>query len=499
MVRGDGHVGRYRHERPGRAKDDHYGFRLALIDRPALDRAREYLGLAGLTTTEFAFQAATATRAGMTAIRTSAQSQVETIEQLVRWPVSPDDDWRKGFLAGIFDAEGSCGAQALRISNRDPLIVSWTEACLRQFGFECVLEPPNAAGVRCVRLRGGLAEKLRFFHLTGPAITRKWDLEGHAIKSSAKLGVVSIEPLGESMRLYDITTGTGDFIADGVVSHNCFARPTHKYLDFDAGRDFEREIVVKVNVPEVLRAELKRPSWKGEHVAMGTNTDPYQWVEGRYRLMPGIWEALRDFRNPCSVLTKSPLLLRDLPIMKEISAVTEISANLSIPTMEEKAWRASEPHTPNPRARMEAVAELNRNGIPTGILVAPLMPGINDDPRQVQAILDAAAEAGATSIGGIGLHLRGEVRGVFLEWLASYRPDLLEHYEQLYARGAYLPQAERDRLSGLLRAARPRRMGPFRRDPADARPADRSRRSPSGERPPRERDPSAAALQEQLF
>jgi DNA repair photolyase len=232
---------------------------------------------------------------------------------------------------------------------------------------------------------------------------------------------------------------------------------------------------------------------------MGTNTDPYQWVEGRYRLMPGIWEALRDFRNPCSVLTKSPLLLRDLPIMKEISAVTEISANLSIPTMEEKAWRASEPHTPNPRARMEAVAELNRNGIPTGILVAPLMPGINDDPRQVQAILDAAAEAGATSIGGIGLHLRGEVRGVFLEWLASYRPDLLEHYEQLYARGAYLPQAERDRLSGLLRAARPRRMGPFRRDPADARPADRSRRSPSGERPPRERDPSAAALQEQLF
>jgi DNA repair photolyase len=468
-------------------------------DGPALDRTREYLGLAGVTTTEFAVQAATATRSAVTAIRTSARAQVETIEQLVRWPLSPDDDWRKGFLAGIFDAESSCGAQALRISTTDPLILSWTEACLRHFGFDCVLEPPNAAGLRCVRLRGGLPEKLRFFHLTGPAITRKWDLEGRAIESSAKLGVVSIEPLGETMRLYDITTGTGDFIADGVVSHNCFARPTHKYLDFDAGRDFEREIVVKVNVPEVLRAELKRPSWKREHVAMGTNTDPYQWVEGRYRLMPGIWEALRDFRNPCSVLTKSPLLLRDLPIMKEIAAVTEISANLSIPTMEEKAWRASEPHTPNPRARMEAVAELNRNGIPTGILVAPLMPGINDDPRQVQAILDAAAEAGATSIGGIGLHLRGEVRGVFLEWLASYRPDLLEHYEQLYARGAYLPQAERDRLSGLLRAAGPRRMGPFRRDPADARPVDRSRRSPSGERPPRDRAPAPGAVQEHLF
>ena len=124
------------------------------------------------------------------------------------------------------------------------------------------------------------------------------------------------------MRLYDITTGTGDFIANGVVSHNCFARPTHTYLDFDAGRDFEREIVVKVNAPEVVRAELARPSWKGEHVAMGTNTDPYQWVESRYKLMPGIWEAMRDARNPCSILTKSPLLLRDIELMREIAAVT---------------------------------------------------------------------------------------------------------------------------------------------------------------------------------
>src|SRR5215207_3352078 len=151
----------------------------------------------------------------------------------------------------------------------------------------------------------------------------------------------------------------------------CFARPTHKYLDFDAGRDFEREIVVKVNAPEVVRAELKRPSWKGEHIAMGTNTDPYQWVESRYKLMPGIWEALRDARNPCSILTKSPLLLRDIELMRQISAVTQIHANLSIPTLDPKAWRATEPHTPHPRARLEAVAELNRAGIPTGVLIAP--------------------------------------------------------------------------------------------------------------------------------
>jgi DNA repair photolyase len=221
-----------------------------------------------------------------------------------------------------------------------------------------------------------------------------------------------------------------------------------------------------VNAPELVRAELARPSWKGEHVALGTNTDPYQWVEGRYKLMHGIWEAMRDFANPCSVLTKSPLLLRDLELMKQISERTEFSANLSVPTLDETAWRATEPHTPHPRKRLEAVAELNRAGIPTGILIAPLMPGVNDAPEQVDEILELAAEAGAVSVGGVGLHLRGEVRDIWFDWLREQRPDLIPRYEELYARGAYLPSAERERLSGLTKrgGARP---GRFRgRDPA---------------------------------
>src|SRR3954454_9800161 len=250
----------------------------------------------------------------------------------------------------------------------------------------------------------------------------------------------------------------------------CFARPTHTYLDMKAGRDFEREIVVKVNAPEVVRTELAKPSWKGEHIAMGTNTDPYQWVEGRYKLMRGIWEALRDFANPCSVLTKSPLLLRDLDLMQEIAAVTDIAANLSIPTMDEKPWRATEPHTPSPKARMEAVAELNRAGIPTGILVAPLMPGINDHPRQVERILAAAGEAGAVGVSGIALHLRGEVRGIFMDWLRSYRPDLVDRYEALYRRGAYAPKHEQDRLRRLLTSTHTKSgPDPPRRSPADSR------------------------------
>lgn len=231
----------------------------------------------------------------------------------------------------------------------------------------------------------------------------------------------------------------------------CFARPTHKYLEFDAGRDFEREIVVKVNAPELLRVELARRSWKGEHVALGTNTDPYQWVEGRYKLMPGIWEAMRDAGNPCSILTKSPLLLRDLALMREINERTEFSAALSIPTLEEKAWRSTEPRTPNPRARLEAVAELNRAGIRTGVLIAPLMPGVNDSPDQVQEIVELASEAGAAYASPIALHLRGEVKPLFFDWLAQNRPDLVPRYRRLYRRGAYAPLQERERLSALVK------------------------------------------------
>ena len=484
LIRGDGHLGSSTYEGRGRANGDVH-LRLALADEEALDRAREYLAAAGVAVVPFAFAVAGERRRGMGAIRASARGTVDAVRELIRWPLSPRDDWRKGFLAGIFDADGACSRGVLRISNSDPVIVGWTTSSLARLGFDAVVEHRRPAnGLQTVRVRGGLAERMRFFHLTDPAITRKRRIVGDALKVAAATEVVGVERLGTSMRLYDITTGTGDFISNGVVSHNCFARPTHTYLDMNAGRDFEREIVVKVNAPEVLRAELARPSWKREHVAMGTNTDPYQWVEGHYKLMRGIWEALRDHANPCSVLTKSPLLLRDLDLMLEIAHVTDVAANLSIPTMDEKPWRASEPHTPNPRARMEAVAELNRAGIPTGILVAPLMPGINDHPRQVERILEAAAEAGAVGVSGIALHLRGEVRHIFMEWLRSYRPDLVKRYEELYRRGAYAPREEQDRLRRLLRTTRPRAgREPPRRSPADSRGVRREAPGMPGDRP----------------
>ena len=232
----------------------------------------------------------------------------------------------------------------------------------------------------------------------------------------------------------------------------CFARRTHRYLDLGAGRDFEREIVVKVNVPELLRAELARPSWRRQLVALGTNTDPYQWAESRYRFMPAILAALEEAETPVSVLTKSPLLLRDLELYERMAKRLPVSVNLSVPTLDDDAWRATEPHTPSPSARLDAVAELRRRGIDSGVLIAPLMPGINDDPAQVQPIVDRAREADATFLGGVALHLRDEVRDVFFAWLDAKRPDLLPTYQKLYPeKRAYMLPDQRNRATRAVR------------------------------------------------
>ena len=240
----------------------------------------------------------------------------------------------------------------------------------------------------------------------------------------------------------------------------------HTYLDLDAGRDFEREIVVKVNVPELLRAELARPSWKRELVALGTNTDPYQWVESRYRFMPEILAALEEAETPVSVLTKSPLVMRDIELYERMAKRLPVSVNLSVPTLDEEAWRATEPHTPSPSARLDAVAELRKRGIDSGVLIAPLMPGINDDPEQVQPIVDRAREAGATFLGGVALHLRDEVKRRLLR----------------------LAGGETPRPAPPLRAAlrrRPRLHAPRATQPRDAEPsaagAEGRRRQDAGE------------------
>jgi DNA repair photolyase len=259
----------------------------------------------------------------------------------------------------------------------------------------------------------------------------------------------------------------------------CFARRTHTYLDMNAGRDFEREIVVKVNVPELLQTELGRAGWRRELVALGTNTDPYQWVESRYRMMPPILAALEQAKTPVSVLTKSPLVMRDVEIFARMAKRLPVSVNLSVPTLDDDAWRATEPHTPSPSARLDAVAELRRRGIDSGVLIAPLMPGINDSPEQVQPIVDRARAAGASFLGGVALHLRDEVRDVFFAWLEQKRPDLIPRYENLYRDRSYMRPEQRKQATravrGWGRSTRREREG---RRPSQ--PADAQNRRPSG-------------------
>src|SRR5437763_7578768 len=229
----------------------------------------------------------------------------------------------------------------------------------------------------------------------------------------------------------------------------CFARPTHEYLDMNAGDDFERKIVVKLNAVERLKAELSPAKWAGDHIAMGTNTDPYQRCEGKYRLTRGIVEVLAEHANPFSILTKSTLILRDLDVLTEAADRADVRANFSIGTLDEEVWKQSEPGTPHPKKRVEAVAKLNEAGIPAGVLVAPVLPGLSDRPDQLREVVKACVEAGAVSISPILLHLRPGVKEEYMPWLERTRPDLVPRYEKLYPR-AYAPKEEQRRLSRLV-------------------------------------------------
>jgi DNA repair photolyase len=226
----------------------------------------------------------------------------------------------------------------------------------------------------------------------------------------------------------------------------CFARGTHAWLELDTGADFDREIVVKVNLVEVLRRELARPSWQRQHVALGTNTDPYQRAEGRYRLMPGIVRALAAFGTPFSILTKGTLLRRDLPLVAAAARDVPVGLAVSLGVHDEALQASLEPGTPSPRARLELVAAVRQAGLDCGVLLAPVLPWLTDGEEQLDRALGRLAAAGATGVTVIPLHLRPGAREWFLSWLGREHPQLVPQYRRLYARGAYVPAEYRDWL-----------------------------------------------------
>jgi DNA repair photolyase len=233
----------------------------------------------------------------------------------------------------------------------------------------------------------------------------------------------------------------------------CFARPTHEYLGLDIGSDFERRIVVKINAVERLQAELRSPRWGGDTIAMGTNTDPYQHAEGKYHLTRGIIEVLSEARNPFSILTKSTLIRRDTEALVAAAARTDVSVSFSIGTLDRDVWKLTEPGTPPPDQRVEALRRLSDAGIACGVLVAPVLPGLSDGDDQIKAVVAACAQAGAVSIHGLALHLRGPMRAHYTDWLKNNRPDLAALYAERFRRGAYQPQTDRDRVAELVRQA----------------------------------------------
>jgi DNA repair photolyase len=232
----------------------------------------------------------------------------------------------------------------------------------------------------------------------------------------------------------------------------CFARKTHTFLDLDYGEDFDTKIVVKVNAPQLLRKELAAKRWQGEHIAMGTNVDPYQRAEGRYRLMRGILEGLRDFANPFSILTKGTLILRDVDLLRECAEVADVGSNFSVGTVDRELWRAVETGTPSPMKRLEAVRKLNEAGIPCGVLMAPILPFLSDSEEAIEETVAAIAGSGATHVSPIALHLRkGGSREWWMRWLRRERPDLEPRYRELYGNRAYAPKGYQERIATTVR------------------------------------------------
>ncbi|HEY2036271.1 MAG TPA: PA0069 family radical SAM protein, partial [Steroidobacteraceae bacterium] len=427
MIRGDAHLATHPYQRTNGNWNTLYQFRLALCDDEALYRAQGYLLDFCVPAHEFPLAAACGARRALTGIRTTSRWSFEQIYLLIAWPPAPSRTWLAGFLAGIFDAEGSFSGGILRISNTDARLIDWISRCLREFGFRFAIEEPageRIKPIKVVRLVGGLREHLRFFHLLDPAISRKLNIEGRAVKSEAPLRIKSIERVG-TMRLYDITTGTGDFIANGVVSHNCYARPSHAYVGLSAGLDFETRLFYKKDAGKVLEEELARPGYVCKPITLGANTDPYQPIERQMRVTRDIMEVLARCRHPVTVITKSALVLRDLDLLADLARDGLAGVAVSITTLDVELKRVMEPQAASPHARLETVRKLNEAGVPAGVMVAPVIPVLTD--HEMEGILEAAAAAGARWAGYVLLRLPYEVKDIFREWLAAHYPDRAEH------------------------------------------------------------------------
>jgi len=232
----------------------------------------------------------------------------------------------------------------------------------------------------------------------------------------------------------------------------CYARRTHTFLDEDGVNRWGSRIYVKTNAPAVLRTELAKRSWRHENVAIGTVTDPYQPLEGRYRLTRGILEALRDYDTPASLITRSPLVIRDIDVLAQLARVAGASVSVSIATLDERIARQIEPTVAPPKKRLQAVARLSQAGIKVHVALAPILQHITDSEEHVEAVVRAAREAGAHAVWHNTLHLHEVTREAFFGYLRANHPELIAHYASYY-RGKYAPREVHDAIESRVTGA----------------------------------------------
>jgi DNA repair photolyase len=391
-------------------------WRVAMTDHEPLVRLVDYLRVFGVDVVIRPFDGGRSARKPLSKVETRALAKLDRMHRILTVEID-SRNYRRGFLAGFFDAEGS-NSDSLRITQLDVSVLERVQNYGLHLGFDFQLEP-RWKRASTVRLRGKHAGRVRFFSVCQTAIERKKQaLFGREMNIDPEV-VRAIEP-SPARDVVDIQTSTGTFFAAGLATHNCYARPTHEYLGFSAGLDFESKIVVKENAPELLREELSRKSWVPQLVVMSGNTDCYQPVERTLGITRRCLEVFLEFRNPVGVITKNALVTRDVDVLKELAKRRCAGVTLSVTTLDADLARRMEPRTSTPTRRLEAIRVLADAGIPVRVNVAPVIPGLTDE--EIPAILAAAKDAGATGAGTTIVRLSGAVKPIFLEWLEREYP-----------------------------------------------------------------------------
>jgi DNA repair photolyase len=407
-------------------RSDKLGFpaaywRLALVDEQPLNRVVRYLRHHKVETRIRPFSPGTRGRRRMCKVETRALGHLARIHAILNRELQ-SSSYRRGFLAGFFDAEGHHG-NSLRIFQKDRRILERIVRYGRTLGFDFYVEPQRPNGVSSLCLRGSVQDRMRFFAICRPAITRKRDEHFRRRPPTDPQPIRAIEN-GSSEDVVDIQTSTGTFYAAGLATHNCYARPTHEYLGFSAGLDFESRILVKEEAPELLRKGLSSRRWKPTPLVLSGVTDPYQPVERKLGITRRCLEVLEECRHPVAIVTKSRLVTRDLDLLASLARRDCAHVTVSVTTLDRRLQRTLEPRASPPEHRLDAIRALSEAGVPVAVNVAPIIPGLTD--QEIPAILEAAARAGAVTAGRVLLRLPWGVKELFEEWLRSHVPDRAE-------------------------------------------------------------------------